>query len=164
MRIDFEHEKVEWEVRLADGEVASGVRLHREWEGGCCRLSLENTGAEPRRIGEVVAFRCGMPYEADTPFYGESYNMLSQYKGTLSSFEWVTGRSDASHYRLPEPEGRFLVYNLFMLYPKAEDAVLMGFSSCRRFSGEFHFTPDILEVVLRCEGVEVGAGERMQLE
>ena len=164
MRLELGHEDVEWEVRLADGSEPSALQLHREWDGACCRLSLENTGTVAQRIAEVIAFRCGMPYEADTPFYGESYNMLSQYKGTLSSFECITGRSDASHYRLPAPEGRFLVYNLFMLYPKAEDAVLMGFSSCRRFSGEFHFTPDILEVVLRCEGVEIAAGERIPLE
>ena len=153
-----------WEVRAKDPNKASEMKLHRQWNGNVCGVELENTGTEARCIDEVVVFRCDMPYEADTPFYGESYNMLSQYRGTLSSFEFITGRSDASHYKLPEAEGCFMVYNLLLLYPRAQDAALVGFSSCHRFSGTFCFTPESLEVVLNCEGIEVPPGEKLSLE
>ncbi|MBT3194791.1 MAG: alpha-galactosidase [Verrucomicrobia bacterium] len=164
MRIELGNESVAWEVRVADGAEPSAMRLHREWNGDCCRLSLENTGNVAQRIAEVVAFRCDMPYEADTPFYGEGFNMLSQYKGTLSSFQNITGLSDAGHYKLPQTDGFFTVYNLLMLYPSAHNAALMAFSSCHRFNGQFRFNPDCLEVVLTCEGIQVPPGATMALE
>ncbi len=158
------HDNSTWDIRPAQGGTAPELKLHREWTGSCCSLSVENTGSTPRRIAEVIAFRCDMPYDADTPFYGEGYSMLSQYKGTLSSFHCITNLSDAGHYKLPEPDDSFTVYNLFMLYPGAQDTVLMAFSSCHRFSGAFRFNPARLEVVLNGEEIEVAPGETLKLE
>lgn len=104
-----------------------------------------------------------MPFPSDTPFYGEAYSMLSQYKGTIGNPENITKFSDAKHYKLPQKDGFFTVYNLLMLFPQ-DHVVLMGFSSCHRFSGEFRFNKERLEVVLDCEGLELAAGETLDLE
>ena len=150
-------------IRLADSRTASGVQLLRRWNGSACRLSLENTGLHSVRVAEVVAFFIPVTLPPDTPFYGEGYNMLSQYKGTLSRFEDMTNHSDYGHYRFPQKAGFFTVYNLLMLFPR-EDVILMGFSSCHRFSGEFRFNTENLEVVVDCEDLEVAAGETLELE
>ncbi|NIP98254.1 MAG: hypothetical protein GWO24_34530, partial [Akkermansiaceae bacterium] len=53
------------------------------------------------RVGEVAAFIADMPYPADTPFYGEGYNMLSQYRGSLASGGGIGNLTDGGHYKLP---------------------------------------------------------------
>ncbi|MBL7077815.1 MAG: alpha-galactosidase [Kiritimatiellae bacterium] len=158
------HDNPDREIRLTNGDTTTTLELARNWQGNCCRLSLTNNGPDTQRIGEVVAFRCDMPYPADTPFYGEGYNMLSQYRGTLSSFRCITNLSDAGHYKLPQKDGFFTVYNLLALYPKTHDDAVLAFSSCRRFNGSFRFNPDRLEVVLDCEGIEIASGETLPLE
>ena len=90
--------------------------------------------------------------------------MLSQYQGTLERFESLTPYSDAGHYRLPGKEGFFSCYNLWLLFPAGEPVQLAGFSSCRRFSGKFHFNPERFEAVLELEQLELAPGETVELE
>lgn len=150
-------------IRSADGLLIPGLRLIRIWQGSACRLSVVNESTRPVRLAEVAAFTLPISLPAHTPFYGEGYNMLSQYKGTLSRFEDITNHSDYGHYRFPQKAGFFTVYNLLMLFPQ-DGAMLLGFSSCQRFSGEFRFNTESLEVVVDCEGLEVSAGETLELE
>ena len=150
-------------IRAVDDAKVSGLRLLRAWNGSTCQLSLVNTGLHPVRVAEVVAFSAPIQLPPDTPFYGEGYNMLSQYKGTLSRFEDMTHHSDYGHYKFPQKDGFFTVYNVLMLFPR-ESSILLGFSTCRRFSGEFRFNTERLDVVLDIEGLEVGIGETLELE
>lgn len=153
----------ECEIIVGDPMVAGELRLVRRWCGDACRLSVVNNSPHAVRIAEAVAFRMKMPFSADIPFYGEGYNMLSQYKGTIGKPESITPHTDAGHYKLPQKPGFFTVYNLLMLFPQ-DDSVLLGFSSCHRFSGEFRFNAESLEVALDCEGLELAAGATLELE
>lgn len=151
------------EIRALDGVPAGGLRLTRDWQGDTCRLAVENKSRVGARVAEVVVFRAPMTFPADTAFYGEGYNMLSQYTGTIKEPACMTPHTDAGHYRLPQKDGLFTVYNLLLLFPE-DGVVLMGFSSCRRFCGEIRFNPQSLEVVIDCEGLELAAGEKCELE
>lgn len=155
-------EHAAYEVRLTEGRPGA-LTLERRWDGAACRISLQNTGPAPVCLKEVAVFCADMPFPAATPFYGEGYNMLSQYKGTLESFGDITNLSDRRHYKLPQADGFSTVYNLLLLFPGRE-TVLLGFSSCRRFAGELRFNPHRLEVVIDGEGVRVGPGETLDLE
>lgn len=143
---------------------AASPELNFQWSGNRCRIMLTNTGDAPRRFGEVVLFAGTPGCPASTRFYGEGYSMLSQYQGTLERFESLTPYSDAGHYRLPGKEGFFSCYNLWLLFPAGEPVQLAGFSSCRRFSGKFHFNPERFEAVLELEQLELAPGETVELE
>ena len=151
------------DVRLVDGSGNSALRVVRDWNGSACRLAVVNQGAEAVCVKEVAAFIAKMPYPAETPFYGEGYNMLSQYEGTIESFGSITRLTDAQHYKFPQTEGLSTVYNLLVLHPENE-VVVLGFSSCRRFRGELRFNTETIEIALCCEGIELGAGETLELE
>ena len=143
---------------------AASPELNFQWSGNRCRIMLTNTGDAPHRFGEVVLFAGTPGCPASTRFYGEGYSMLSQYQGTLERFESLTPYSDAGHYRLPRKEGFFSCYNLWLLFPAGEPVQLAGFSSCRRFSGKFHFNPERFEAVLELEQLELAPGETVELE
>ena len=100
---------------------------------------------------------------ADTPLYGEGFQMLSQTGGTVGAITDLGNYTDAKHYRLPEPDGARVVHNLLTFAAGGSHQVL-AFTSCRRFSGKFHLRPDAVEVVLDLEGRSLGPGESWPLE
>lgn len=139
-------------------------QLQREWQGSLCKLSLKNTADLPQRVGELTLFCMEMPFSPDTEVYGEGYNMLSQYGGTVRSCDVISAYSDYAHYKLFKPEGVNQVYNLAVFSPKGQGSLLIGFSSCFRFVGAIRFNEQRLEIVLNCENVTVKAGETIALE
>jgi alpha-galactosidase len=102
--------------------------------------------------------------DPDTRFYGEGYSKLSQYGGTLAEPVDIGAYNDRLHYRLPQADGFFTAYNMMMFFPENREIILMAFSSCRRFSGEFRISPLELEVVLDMEGLWLQPGEKWELE
>lgn len=156
-------EDASWEILPSAGYTAEELTLSRKWFNHRCDLYLVNSGPEAVRVEEIVAFRFELHVSPDTPVYGEGYSKLSQYEGTLDGVTCITPLSDAGHYKLPQVDGVHTVYNLLLLSP-GEEELLVGFSSCRRFSGSFRFAPGLLEVVLNCEGVAIPAGATVPLE
>lgn len=157
-------EELESAVMLAGGSVAKNVELVRSWNGNCCSFSLKNRSGEAVFLKEVVVFRGGMPYPASTRFYGEGFNMLSQYQGTLDQFELAGAYSDLYHYKLPAKKGFFTCYNLLLLFPEGKEILIAGFSSCRRFSNEIRFNSRSFEFVIDCGGLELSADGTLELE
>ena len=100
---------------------------------------------------------------ADTPLYGEGFQMLSQTGGTVGAITDLGNYTDAKHYRLPEPEGARVVHNLLTFAAGGSHQVL-AFTSCRRFSGTFHLRPGSIEAVLDLEGLTLAPGETWTLE
>ncbi len=143
---------------------ASGLKLEVHWEGEVCRSVLRNTGGTPVRVREVVLFDGPHGMDGETPIYGEGFQMLSQTAGTLAEPKDVGSYTDRGHYRLPEPAGFRTVYGMLMLSPRGSDRVLMGFASCRRFSGKFHFNAERLQAVLETENLELAPGQNWELE
>jgi alpha-galactosidase len=146
-----------------DAQPLSGLRVARKWTGSVCALTLENRSGKAVRVGEVTAFDLRHQMIADTPFYGEGFQMLSQTSGTIGQPEALGGYTDAKHYKLPEPAGAFTAYNLALFEPPT-GPVLFAFTSCRRFTGKFHLRPETVEIALDCEGLELAPGQTLDLE
>ena len=112
-----------------------GMRLNAKWTGDVCVLTLTNCTDREITVGDLTLFEAKMPFSADTEFYGEGFNMLSQYGGTVDNFRLLGSFSDYDHYKLPKPEGINQVYNMAVFCPKGDVPHLIGFASCRRFNG-----------------------------
>ncbi|CAK4814239.1 unnamed protein product [Aphanomyces euteiches] len=157
-------------VRLADETNApdDAVFIEKNWNGNLLQTTVTNLSGEPIRIKEVVLFAGEWPYLPDTAFYGEGYQMLTQYAGTLES-PYAIGEygTDWDFFRLPRTSierGLWTVYNLLELFPAGAGSMLMGFVSCRRFTGEFRFRGGYVEAVMDTEGLLLEAGETWELE
>jgi alpha-galactosidase len=154
-----------FKVLAIDGRPApENVKLSREWDGWTCRSRLANTGGEPVPIKEVVLFALPHRLPAETRFYGEAFQMLSQTAGTLGKMEDLEEYTDRGHYKIPEPPGARAVYGMMTLSPPGGEHLLMGFTSCRRFSGKFYVRPDSIDVVVDAEGLKLAPGETWELE
>lgn len=138
--------------------------ISAQWNGPDCRLSLTNNSGQTIYPEKIEVLRMDMPFRADTPIYGEGYNKLSQYGGTVRKTEMTGSYGDAEHYKLPKPEGYQQVYNMIRFSPKKDEHLLLGFTSCHRFSGEFWFNETELFAVLNLEGTEILPGETVPLE
>lgn len=163
-------EKMSSYARLSDGTIASNdqISVEKVWTNNLLTTRVVNRSNRPHRIKEVVLFSGEMPFAPDTPFYGEGFQMLCQYAGTLSS-PYVIGAygTDWDFFRLPKTpfnENLWTVYNLILLSPANEEHLLMAFTSCHRFSGEFRFKNRYMEVVMDTEDLSLDAGNSWQLE
>jgi alpha-galactosidase len=153
-----------WHATTVSGEAApAAVRLVRAWEAGRCRSQLTNTGALPVALKDVTLFSVAHTLPPTTQLYGEGFQMLSQTGGTLGAIADLGNYTDVKHYRMPEPAGTRVVYNLLTLTTGANNQVL-AFTSCRRFSGQFRVLPASIDAVLDLEGQSLHPGESWQLE
>lgn len=145
-------------------EYENGLKLNCVWNGATCHITLTNTKKQEITLNEIKLFEAEMMYSEDTEFYGEGFNMLSQYGGKINDFKLIGSYSDYDHYRLKRPEGINQVYNVLMLFPKGKDALLIGFASCNRFNGLIRFNRERIEILLDGENIKIGAGETIELE
>jgi alpha-galactosidase len=151
-------------MTLADGTAAPAtVQLTRTWDGAYCRSVITNRGSNPIALKEVTLFALTHDLPAATPLYGEGFQMLSQTGGTIGAMTDLGNYTDVKHYRMPEPPGVRVVYNLLTLaLPQAHH--VLAFTSCHRYSGQFRVTPDRIDCVLDLEGRSLNAGETWTLE
>ncbi len=142
----------------ADGD----VQIEIERDGDFCRLRLHNRSGKDVTVQEAVY--CGGDWQVaqQLRFYGEGYTMLSQYEGTPDAPQAIN-LADAVHYRLPQEQGLFTVYNLLLLHD-GKRYLLLAFSSCHRFSGEFRLNAKQVKAVLNCENLTMAPGESWLLE
>ena len=118
---------------VAAGADPDALELLENRSGAFRTFRIINRGDGPCRIREAVVLSLPHTFPADTRIYGEGFNMLSQYWGTLEEIE-ATPYTDRDHYRLPVREGFFTCYNLLHLFPSTGSPALGGFASCRRFA------------------------------
>jgi alpha-galactosidase len=140
------------------------VELIRKWTGPLCRSRLRNRGRDSVRVKEVVLFDLTLSLPETTPLYGEGFQMLSQTGGTIGHVVDLGNYTDAKHYRLPVPAGASAFYGMVMFAPEKDDNLLLGFTSCRRFMGQFYLRGSSLQVVVETEGLELKPGETWALE
>ena len=153
-----------WRATAADGTPApAAVQLTRTWNGAYCRPAIANTGTLPIALKEVTLFSLTHALPPATPLYGEGFQMLSQTGGTIGSVTDLGNYTDVKHYRMPEPAGVRVVYNLLTLTAPQGHHVL-AFTSCARFSGQFRLRPGAIEIVLDLEGQALNPGESWPLE
>jgi alpha-galactosidase len=153
-----------WRVTATDGTAAPPtVQVTRAWDGAYCRSALVNRGPAPIALKEVTLFSLAHDLPASTPLYGEGFQMLSQTGGTIGGAADLGNYTDVRHYRMPEPAGVRVVYNLLTLaLPPAHQ--VLAFTSCARFSGQFRLLPGAIDVVLDLEGCTLEPGETWPLE
>jgi alpha-galactosidase len=151
-------------VPAAEADETARVELTRAWVGSVCRPRLVNRGPRPARVREVVLFDLDTTLPADTRLYGEGFQMLSQTGGTIGQPVDYASYTDAGHYKLPVPAGARAFYGLLTLTPPGEDARVLAFTSCRRFSGLFRLRGAALQVVVDTEGLALAPGETWDLE
>lgn len=149
---------------LAAGTLPEGCAVDVRWQGELCRARITNKGRQSVAVGEVVMLELPHEYPAATRVYGEGFTMLSQTGGTLGQPEDIGGYTDRKHYRIPEPGDALTVYNALALAPPQGESLLLGFTSCRRFSGRFHVRARSIQVTMDGEGRMLGAGESWELE
>jgi alpha-galactosidase len=146
------------------GTDVSRVKVERRWKGAVCQSQLVNQGREPVRIKEVVLFDVKLTLPATTRLYGEGFQMLTQTGGTLGQPADLGNYTDAKHYKLPAPGSAKALYGMMMLSPSRDRNHLLGFTSCKRFVGQFYLDYPSLKVVVDTEGLELRPGETWQLE
>ncbi|HVI43396.1 MAG TPA: glycoside hydrolase family 36 protein [Chitinophaga sp.] len=152
-------------VFLADGAPAPAtVKITRKWSDELCDIRIVNTGSMPVRLKEIVMGTVGKVLPASTPFYAEGFQMLSQTAGTLKAPVNLGHYTDASHYKIPQPEGYLAVYNMMRLYPQDDVQLLLGFTSSNRFVGKFYVSADTIKVVTDLESLELAPGKEFRME
>jgi len=150
-------------VLFNPNEATSQIELVRAWDKDCCKFSVVNRGKQPVRIKEVVLCDTAHNLPAETPLYGESFQMLSQTAGTVGN-PLDLGYSELKHYRIPQPQDAVALSGLLTLSPPGGLALVAGFSSCRRFIGRFYLSNGSIKAVVDTEGLELAPGETWDLE
>jgi alpha-galactosidase len=152
-------------VTPVDGSAdVSKIKLQKTWSGSNCRASLVSTAESPVRIKEIVLLHLELPLQPETRIYGEGFQMLSQTSGTISKPIDLSNLTDARHYKMPVPDGARAFYGMMTLTETGGRNHLLGFTSCRKFNGQFFLRGSVLDVVLDTEGLEIKPGERWELE
>ncbi len=141
------------------------LTLNREQGDSSFKPVVKNVSGKDLRPREIILMEGKLSFPADTPLYSESYQMLQQTTGTISRPEPVIGSlTDKDHYRLPSKEGYNTFYN-FVLFEREGHYILIGFASCRRFTGAFHIASDgRFQIAVETEGILFRAGEAWELE
>lgn len=115
------------------------------------------------KLKEAVLFSGAHNFPAGAKFYGDGYQMLSQYSGTTARFGTITEYSDKGHYKMPQTSGFKTVYN-YALIGSGNDTLLIGASSCNRFRTEIRISKTQLCIAQCLENLEFRANEKICLE
>ncbi len=151
-------------VVLADGKIASDVIVERGWSDGTWSGSVRNTSGKSQSIREIVLFELDHGLTAETPVYGESFQMLAQITGTLAQPEDLGAYPDRKHYRIPEPEGYRTASGLLTISPAHEASLALAFTSCNKFIGRIGFNQSRVKAYLDTEGLTLPPGVTWKLE
>ncbi|MHC4855199.1 MAG: glycoside hydrolase family 36 protein [Planctomycetota bacterium] len=145
-------------------EITDEVPVKIRRRGDLFVSTVSNRSDKPVRIKEVILFEIEHGWPRDSAFYGEGYTMLSQTMGTLSKMQDVDAYTDRGHYKLPEPKGFRTVYGMMRITPPQSETTVLGFTSCRRFTGKFDVNATHLRVVINTEGLTLEPNEQWELE
>ena len=151
-------------VQLADGSIAEQVTVQRTGADGLYHFSLTNTGRHTVKIKQVQLFSANKLFSANTPLYGEGFQMLSQTAGSLAQPKDIGQYTDNGHYHLPQPAGYKTVYNLLLINAAPTEQYLMAFTSCKKFVGKFELSADTIKVMLDADNISLQPGATLALE
>ncbi|MCG6200558.1 glycoside hydrolase family 36 protein [Psychromonas antarctica] len=136
-----------------------------QWQQSSCQWQLNSSAKHSIKIKEIVLFDDVLALSADCPFYGEGFQMLAQTGGTISQPQAIGRCPDDSHYRIPSEAGFHSSYNYILLSPRENHHILLGFSSCFRFSGTFRLSANgRLKIIVDCEDLPLAGFSHWQGE
>lgn len=124
---------------------------------------IEFTPNNNVNLKEVVLQSGLHNFNPNTPFYGDGYQKLSQYSGTISNIKTITGYTDWQHYKMPTNDGYTTVYN-YALIGSGKNTTLIGACSGNRFRLEIRINSDNIEIAQCLEGLEFKEGKAIALE
>jgi alpha-galactosidase len=151
-------------VPVTDSPAVKQVELIRQWRGSLCRSQLVNRGSLAVPVKEVVLFDLPLSLAPETRLYGEGFQMLSQTGGRLGRIADLGNYTDARHYKMAAPQGAKNLYGMMTMALPEGGNLLLAFTSCRRFTGQFYLRDSSLQVVVDTEGLELKPGETWQME
>lgn len=114
-------------------------------------------------VREIVLFDGEHGFPADTPFYGDGYQKLAQYGRTVKEPVLIAGYSDRDHYKMPQTEGMFTVYN-YATFDDNGKTTLVGATSGNRFRTEIRVSEKNLQIVQCIENLKFSSGDKIELE
>ncbi len=110
-----------------------------QWDGNECVVRVDNLSSHNIRLGQVDLLAGRLPPHAK--FHAEGFQMLAQSYGQAEHIKAIGRCPDATEYRLSEDHDHFTAYNQLLIETDGR-YILLGFSSCLRFSGYFKIYPD----------------------
>jgi alpha-galactosidase len=151
----------------ANGNIisASHLVIDRKWSGNICKTTLKNNGKTKVHPSNVILFDISDHGLApESVVYGEGFQMLHQNGGTLAHREDIGGYADNKHYNISDPHDLPTAYGVLTVSTKADEHLLLGFTSCRRFSGRISYNAEQIQISIDAEGLELKPGESWVLE
>lgn len=134
------------------------------WKGDTYRARITNRSRVPATIAAWHLFEGNLGVPADTPIYGEGFQMLAQTWGTWNQPIAVGRCPDSGVYRITRDHGFHTLFGV-LAFSGDNGWWLLGFSSCRRFSGGFRLRPEgFIEVFLDTEALSLAPGESWDSE
>lgn len=154
----------EYLVRLSTQQESTNIVVEKQFKESILTSCIINNSDQSVAIKEVVLSYGKMPFSKDTKIYGEAYNMLSQNGGTIGKIEDIGAYNEKKHYNFPQKTGFTKIYNMLMFMLGNDDVLLLGFTSCNRFSGEFRINKDEYEIVMDFAGISIRPNEKIDME
>lgn len=159
-------------VRLTDGSLPpKGVQVTSEMKDGFLTVKVKNCSSRHLAVREVVLFETNIPFADVTPktmFYGEGFQMLTQYTGTVEAPRVIgsygTDWDFFNFIRSAYNRDMWTTYNYITFMPEGKDAMLFGFCSTHKYSGEFRFNKDRFEIIMNTENIVLDRGEEWTME
>ena len=159
-------------VRLTDGSAQpKGIQVTSEVKDGFLTVRVKNLSSRHIAIREVVLYDTNIPFADVTPqtmFYGEGFQMLTQYTGTVEQPRVIgsygTDWDFFNFERSIHTQGMWAVYNYITFMPEGKDAMLFGFCSTNKYSGEFRFNRNRFEIIMNTENIVLDRGEEWTME
>lgn len=159
-------------IRLTDGSLQpKGIQVTSEMKDGFLTVKVKNCSSRHIAVREVVLYESNIPFADVTPttmFYGEGFQMLTQYTGTVEHPRVIGSYGtdwDFFHFeRSVHNQNMWTVYNYITFMPEGKDAMLFGFCSTNKYSGEFRFNKDRFEIIMNTENIVLDRGEEWTME
>ncbi len=159
-------------IRLTDGSLPpKGVEVSSSMKDGFLTVKVKNHSTRHLAVREVVLYETPIPFGDITPqtmFYGEGFQMLTQYTGTVENPRVIgsygTDWDFFNFTRSAFNRDMWTVYNYITFMPEGKDALLLGFCSTNKYSGEFRFNRERFEVVMNTENIVLDRGEEWTME
>lgn len=156
-----------WKIEDLQGNLIDSelVQVEMEWKGNLCKTSITNTGDIPVQPKDIILFDISNHgLSPDLPIYGDGFQMLYQNGGTLGNRQDIGNNPDTKHYNLPELHDIPTAHGVLNIGLSDSDNLLLGFTSCKRFSGRISFDAQQILIFIDAEGIVLQPGESWQLE
>lgn len=146
------------EHMAAGGHRLAGRHYHLLRQREDARLHCHFTPLEPLRGGQLVVAEWLHGWPLTSPIYGDGWQMLQQWRGTLGQPQAVGRCGDAATFRLYEPAGLPRIYNLLLVDLGAAGVIGLALTSAEPVNGYFEIEGPWLRLVFDLNGIEFTPG------